>query len=270
MSVQSRLGLALLAGALVLAACVEDVSSDGPQAAQPAATATFPTPASPAPTATPEPTATLEPTASPTGVAEDGEGVTSAQAWVAAVAAGETDTAFELMGEASQEAVGGREGFEQLSSALSEGVAAFSRADDARWTETAAAPGGEESVVVVTVTATVTREGMTEYDAFALPVTTAGDRPQVEPFAAFDHPGGDIEWDVEAASGAYTAFVPATAEVTFAVDGDGLPPAGSEPADGDRQRATLAVDLEPGRHTVSVLWVTPAGLGADAIVIDTS
>jgi hypothetical protein len=196
--------------------------------------------------------------------------VTSAQAWVTAVAAGETDTAFELMGQASQEAVGGRDGFGKLSSALSEGVAAFSRADDARWTETAAVPGGEEPVVLVTVTGTVTREGMTEHDAYAIPVTTADGEPRVEPLSDFDQPGGSIEWDVDPASGTYAAFVPAAAEVTFAVDGNGLPPAGSEPADGDRQRATLAVDLEPGRHTVSVLWVTPAGLGADAIVVDTS
>lgn len=236
------------------------------------------------PSAAPTPTAAASPTVATTETQDGGDeaagdgggeganespGVAPATAskalrsWIAALAEGDTDAAWDLTAEASREAVGGREGFESLSSGLAEGWGAWA-STDATYTETVVVSAGGDQLAVVAVSGTVTQEGMTERRASALPVPAIAGNHLVNPFVGAE--GFAIEFE-EPGDGTLAAYVPAATEVTFAIDGRAVDPE-TEGADGDRQRASILADLPPGEHVLAVIYQGPAGVGADALLFE--
>jgi hypothetical protein len=249
----SRTAAAVLATAVVLTACGD--TGDG--AANPTV----------APPATGGPAPASDPVEPPPPAAE--RGLTPEEAtltFVRAVAEGRADDAFALLTEGSRRSVGGREGFEEVRTALAEGFGAFAGASPQLLrTELGDSSG------VLTLAAPVVREGLSEFGTAVLPYREESGVTRLDPF---DRAQGSAEFTAPprdgtvAPGGRIEVLVPAGTDVLLAVDGVPLD-VESEAADGDRQRITARAldDLQDDRlYVLLVAWVDAQGrIGADAV-----
>lgn len=161
--------------------------------------------------------------------------------------------AWELLSARSQQSFGAYDRFADLATEYAEGLAGFAEVPR---TQVAL----DDGLSVVVLAGEVTREGMTERDAFALPVRSERGRPRVE----LASPALPATVDIEvpepaggsvAAGTALRAYVPAAArEVLVLLDGTQVE-AQQRPADGDRTEVTAAPDLRPGPHVLTVVAV---------------
>lgn len=192
----------------------------------------------------------------------DEEAIETVRDWVAALAEGELEEAWELVAERSRVAIGGFEAFTELRSALAEGFGAWSSAGNQAFSAVPLDVGGDEALSVVILRGLIAQEGPPAPAAASIPVRTTSEGSLVEPFlglGAVEHqppPGTAIPADVT-----LEAFVPALRDVRFVVDERGAEVPAIEGADGDQQRASLEpeVPLEPGPHSLTVVLTTPEG-----------
>lgn len=269
----------LLLLALAVTACGGD---DEPEAA--ATLVAVPSDPAPTPTAT----ATASPTASPTPAATPIDGLVTtddgtepagestgpqdlaaaddarelaALTWLQAVHDGDTTTAWALTGPVTQdqheEAPKG-----PLFGELEEGVGAF-HAAEGRQVEVL---GISEDMAVVTVWGQVTREGMTELDAAALPVVRVQDEWKVEWRAAT----APIDWEVGGDLGQIvTAVGPPVAGIHLWVGPDEVDPdVELDDSQGDPRARVSTSMADPGVQVVTVAFVgdLPGVLQADATI----
>jgi hypothetical protein len=104
-------------------------------------------------------------------------------AWVDALAAGDTHTAWSAMGPASQSHFGSESAFADEGSALAEGYGAWSAATPDDILVTSLVASGDGEVVVVTLVGTVEQEGTRQHRADAFPVRVVHGVASLEPFA---------------------------------------------------------------------------------------
>lgn len=141
-------------------------------------------------TSTPETTTTsTEATTTTTQPADDAALAAAAVgAWIDAVAVSDTDAAWALMAPESQEAAGGRSGFDDMASALAEGFGAWADATSPTgerepWVLTNEV---ESEVFVVSLAGNVTQEGTETQRATAIPVVIRDGQALVQPFLRSD------------------------------------------------------------------------------------
>jgi hypothetical protein len=186
----------------------------------------------------------------------------AARAWVDAVGAGDFDRAWDLLGDQSREATGGRAAFEASRTELSEGWGAWAGVPGVSYRAVALGnPAGDlPRLAVVTLTGMVEQEGTTVFRALSMAVRGTVEQPRVDLFADAGielHPGGPDGSGSTPIPGPTTlrAYTPAGAKVWFVLD-DRLPagPDRTEGADGDQQLASLtpAPALPSGRHVLTV------------------
>ena len=118
----------------------------------------------------------------------EGRAAAAVASWLQALAEGTADEAWALVGAASQQAIGGRDGFDALYSALVEGQGEWSRATDPNgtgspWTFVNRIDG---QIYAVTLAGIVTQEGVPDATTIALPVIVSGEVATVEPFLRVD------------------------------------------------------------------------------------
>jgi hypothetical protein len=188
-----------------------------------------------------------------TGEGSDGPGETDAgqsdpatsagtvAAWVAALAAGDTDRAWELTHVASRDAFGGRDAFEASASELAESYGAWAEAADIAY-EVTPVPAAGPGVDIVALRGTIGRDGAATVRVEAIPVRQDADKAhQVDPFqdllgeAGLEHQppdGASISSTHE-----FAVVLVAMRNVSFIADDEVLN-VESEGADGDRQRVT--------------------------------
>ena len=182
--------------------------------------------------------------------------------WVAALAEGDLEAAWDLVAERSRAAIGGFEAFSDLRSALAEGFGAWAGADDDAFSVVPLDIGGDETLAVVILHGTIAQEGPPAPAAHAVPVRITSEGGQVEPFldlGAVEHqppPGTAIP-----ANPTLVALVPWLSDVHFVIDDRAVEIPATEDAPGDRQRASLELDeaLEPGPHSLTVVLTNPQG-----------
>lgn len=231
-----RLAPALTAVAL-LTAC--GGSTDEPAANDRQAPATSPAAASPSPTAQ---------AADVDALVDD---------FLAAIGS-DSERAWELMTPRAQQTWGSFETFDDASTEFAEGLAAFAGLQERERLDVA------EGMTVVVVRGEVTREGMTEYDAYPLAVRTDGAEPGVElvgpeVFGLVEIespvPGGPpVEPDVEV-----SGYAPAGSQAAVWLDGAEVD-AEQTAADGDRTQLTATPEPAAGQHVVTVTAVRADGL----------
>jgi hypothetical protein len=257
-----------------------------PPAVTPSPTATVSEPA-PSPSAEPSqagPAATPAPSA-PASEASDGAlGIAvpqeardapeaaAARAFIEAIDEQDFSTAWELLGPRSQDALGSQEALEADRTAFSEGWGAWAHSPDVVFFRSAVlATSGEGRLSVVTLTGTVSQEGVTGVRTVAVPAWTIGDSDdpadgRFEPFAQGDVPL-TIEDPVEEGTVACDDVVIAAAgpmEYDFAtasVDGayEFTPDFDTEHAEPGRIVFPVDAPLSPGEHIVTFAIVTAAG-----------
>ncbi len=189
--------------------------------------------------------------------------------WLSAIQESDEDRAWELMTPEAQAIVGRGEFDRMMQSALPEGLGAFADAQTFHYV-VVSTEGGEASAVAV-ASGDVTREGVTEFAAMAIPMQVGSDRVLVDdPFVGRDRYYDRMATFASASLGPqpYRAgdelvvefSQPAGAvEVYISVDDDRQPlPTEFEAATG-RATATLDRDLEPGRHIATVVVVDSSG-----------
>ncbi len=114
------------------------------------------------------------------------EAVTVAELWIRALAGGEADRAWDLMATPSQSSLG-RDGFDDIFTALQEGFGAWDDASFAIVHVNAVTASGEGTLFVVTYVGTVEQEGIESEAAAALPVfVDASGTGLVQPFLRGD------------------------------------------------------------------------------------
>lgn len=184
------------------------------------------------------------------------------RAWVAALAEGDLETAWDLVAERSRAAIGGYDAFSDLRSALAEGFGAWAGADDGAFSVVPLESGGDEALSVVILQATIAQEGPPAPAADAVPVRTTSEGGRVEPFldlGPLEHqpPSGTAI----SADATLVALVPLLSDVLFVIDDRDAETPATEYAPGDRQRASLDLDggLEPGPHSLTVVLTNPQG-----------
>lgn len=184
------------------------------------------------------------------------------RAWVAALAEGDLEAAWDLVAERSRAAIGGYEGFSDLQSALAEGFGAWAGADDDAFSVVTLETGGDDALAVVILQGTIALEGPPAPAADAVAVRTTSEGSRVEPFldlGPVEHrppPGAAIPADAT-----LEALVPMLNDVHFVVDDRPVEIPLTEDAPGDRQLASLELDgsLEPGPHSLTVVLTNPQG-----------
>lgn len=175
-----------------------------------------------------------------------------------AVIGSDSARAWELMTPRAQQTWGSFDTFADSSTDFAEGLAAFSGVEERERLDAG------EGLVVVVVHGEVTREGMTEYDAYPLAVRTDGAQPGVELLGpeAFGLvevespvPGGPpVEPDTE-----LRGSVPTGSQAAMWLDGSEIE-AEETGADGDRTQLTATPELSAGQHVVTVTAVRADGL----------
>lgn len=131
-------------------------------------------------------TTTVVDTTTTTLSEEADEAVTAAELWIRAIADGEADRAWDLMAAPSRDSLG-RDGFDDLFTALQEGFGAWDDASFAIVRVNAVAASGEGTLFVVTYVGTVEQEGIESEAAAALPVfVDAAGTGLVQPFLRGD------------------------------------------------------------------------------------
>lgn len=103
--------------------------------------------------------------------------------WIAAVGAGNADTAWDLLDPASQEAIGGRSGFDSSFGEIVEGYGAWAIATDIVEYSSPVPLVEPAEVYLVSWVGMVTQEGETYAKAVAIPVTVNDQGAKVNPFA---------------------------------------------------------------------------------------
>lgn len=103
--------------------------------------------------------------------------------WIAAVAAGDADMAWDLLDPVSQEAIGGRSGFDGSFTGLVEGYGAWASATDVITYSSPVLLVEPAELFLVSWVGTVSQEGLTADKAFAIPVTVNAQGAKVNPFA---------------------------------------------------------------------------------------
>jgi hypothetical protein len=117
-------------------------------------------------------------------VGRDAEVPTDAvMAWVAALATGDTESAWASMGPASQAHFGSQSAFVAEGARLAEGYGAWSAATPDDVIVTPVISGDDGAMVVVTLVGEVSQEGTMQQRADAFPVRMVDGAAQVEPFA---------------------------------------------------------------------------------------
>ena len=200
----------------------------------------------------------------------------AATGWIAAISAGDADLAWALMAPESQEAIGGREGFDDTFTALQEGWGAWADATDptgegSPWVFTNQIDG---EVVVVTLAGTVTQEGTEAQRAAALPVMVSGDVALVQPFLRGDPvefvvPEGGDEPSVVFPDPVFEVIVPGEPAVQFFV-GDEAIESTVTGGSGETSLATTAPvpGLEVGGlEVLTVVYLEEGLINADAILM---
>lgn len=245
----NRTVLALGITALLAAGCGDDDVEDA------GLTTTTNTPTTTTTETPPETTTTEQPGAA----IEDAAG--TAEAWIAAVAAGDYDTVAALTSSRSLAAFGGREGIEEERTALAEGWGAWEHAEDL---EVSTLPPIADGVVVVLLHGEVPQEGPPEEAWAAIPVVATDDGDRVEPFLQLGEPEVDPPPFTEiSATPRFTVTAPAGMQVQAVVDDDHPASVSQvEDADGDRVDVTVDQPLALGLHVLTVVLRD----GADVMV----
>jgi len=168
--------------------------------------------------------------------------------WINALGVGDADTAWGLIDPASQEAFGGRAGFDDSFSGLAEGFGAWaSSADALKYSN--AVPFTDPVTFLITWVGTVSQEGTTAMRAFGIPVATDSQGTvKVQPFLR----GDLVQFVVPEESNPPAEFASIT---TFEFD----IPAGAIPfvfVDGFYEENQEVVDQGDGTSRV---YVTPDG-----------
>lgn len=196
--------------------------------------------------------------------------------WINAIGAGDIDTAWALVAPASQDAVGGRSGFEGLFIELSEGFGAWANASPRTLYTNEVRLVGVADLWIVTLAGRVTQEGTTFDSAAAIPVLGSGSGPYlVRPFergdlVEFVTPPFSDPPAVFAADGTFEMLVPETSTAQLFVDDQVRIDPAIEAAGGGNARATGTPDapLAPGRHALTVLYVDQGLVHAEALAFD--
>jgi hypothetical protein len=102
--------------------------------------------------------------------------------WVGALEEGDTTTAWEALGPASQAHFGSRSEFAAEASALAEGYGAWSGVEPDEVIVTPVQSSGDAELVVVTLVGEIEQEGTLQHRADAFPVRILGGAAQVEPW----------------------------------------------------------------------------------------
>lgn len=240
----------LTLGALTLAACGDDADEAATETTTTTAPSTTTTGQEDQGIDDPAPDITVE-------AADD-----TVRAWVAALAEGDLEEAWDLTAERSRAAIGGFEAFTDLRSALAEGFGAWASAEDGAFSVVPVETDGDDALSVVILRGTIPQEGPPAPAADAVPVRTTSEGSLVEPFldlGAVEHqppPGSPIS-----PTAALVAIVPTLADVQFVVDDREAEVPETEDAPSDLRRASLELDvpLEPGPHSLTVVLTTPQG-----------
>ena len=250
----------------------------------PAGSTEPPTP-SPSPSESSRATPPPDPTETPSAV--DGspkppvEGVVDAEghaievgrAWIEAIAAGDLDGAYQMMvNPLSGEARMSQQEFEAfVAEGASEGLAQYSRAPDPVYGFVPlGGSSGEGTRGVFTVRGTVTREGITELDAYGLPVAVLAegafvDLPRLNDVGiAPDRPNADSDGGGNVVGDSFLARASimsrkVVAQVSMAVD-DIWKPAGFGAGGPDRVGASARFKgVEPGTHVMTIAVISKDG-----------
>ena len=223
------------------------------------------------------PEATEPPIAAALGSQADDPAVGVVVEWVQALAAGDVDAAWGLLGPASQAHWGTSSGFEAERSALAEGYGAWAAATPELVLVTPLEGAGDGDLVVVTLVGPVEQEGAVATRADAFPVRLDGDAGLIELYAS----AGVMEIVVPedaAPDGARPPMAPGD-EIVLVVPGGVEPPllrlddgevlvcgeaAGTELTDLDGasgQRCGFAPPegLPPGDHVLTAVFASPDG-----------
>lgn len=138
-------------------------------------------------TTTPESTTTTPvETTVPAPTPADTIALATVSEWITAVGSGDADTAWNLLDPASQEAIGGRSGFDGTFTGLTEGYGAWADAIDVVQFSSPVPMAEPAELYVVSWLGTVTQEGVTADRAIAIPVTINDQGAKVNPFARGD------------------------------------------------------------------------------------
>lgn len=106
--------------------------------------------------------------------------------WITALGDGDADTAWELLDPASQEAIGGRSGFDGSFSGLVEGYGAWADAEDVVTYVNPVPLVEPAELFLVSWAGTVSQEGIVSQNAIAIPVTVNAQGAFVNPFLRGD------------------------------------------------------------------------------------
>jgi len=220
-------------------------------------------------------------TAAATASARDEAASTEAVlAWVAAMAAGDTERAWDLLGPASKAHFGSRAAFAAQGTAGADYAAWASSAPDDAVVMTVPSQGAQ--VLVVTLVGSAERDGVRHWWAEAVPVRLVDGNRVVEPYAF----AGEIDVEVPGAGLAAEPLPVVSADdelvviVPRGVDAPALSLDGHAPVicgaaagttltqleDAPGQRCTYrpAKGFAPGRSMLTVAFVAPDGLGIAA------
>jgi hypothetical protein len=242
----------------VLGACGDDNDRSAPTTtAPPSSTTSAPTTAT-----TPSSTSSTGPAASTStsapSVDEAAAATAAVQSYIDAVAAGDLRRAWDLLDDRSHTALGGFGPFEDLRSALSEGIGAWSAAEERHLAAMRVTQGGPETWVVA-VWGRVAQEGPPSLQATSMPVFVRGSDAKVSPFEDVFAPGALFSFDPPAGSEISadqmpTVSVPADLTAAAFIDDDQAVPTAVGPADGPQVlRIVPGEPLAPGDHAVTVV-----------------
>jgi len=263
---------------LGLAACGDDDGTSATVPSTPAPSTTIPATTAPPSTNAPPSTAPPPTTAPDT---EPGAAADAVDRYIEAIAAGDLQAAWALVDERSRDALGGFEAFEDLGSALSEGIGAWSGAEELAVREVPLGGG----VAVVVLEGRVPLEGPPAPAAQAVLVRSRADGARVSPFERALPEDEAIRFDPEPgrslqagepvtitllAGRTVTAIVgsgaPTTIEPTQEIEGGAIYEVPVPAAPSGRQTVTVVVaDDEGDRTAVAGLWPVVASLPAEEV-----
>lgn len=205
--------------------------------------------------------------------------VQAVQAWVAAIAAGDTQGAWAALGDASRAHFGSQAAFAAEQSALAEGYGAWAGVDPDDVVVTELGRRGDATLVVVTFAGTITQEGSRQRRAEAFPVRIEGGSARIETFAF----AGELEFLVPGPAGSggsvrgddeLSVVVPRDIEApTIRLDDGEVLVCGedegtelTELADAPGQRCDFQPEggIRPGRRVLTVAFLAPNGDGVAA------
>ena len=191
------IGLVALVG---LVACGSDPSGAPPTRPDPETTTTTETTTTPPASTTittPATTTTTTNTTTTTTTARDDltEGVKAFQEWVAALAEGDVDSAWDLMASSSQLAFGSYDRFAGMRTGFAEGWGSWVAVDDPSYS----LDEDEAGRVLLIASGVIRPEGMAEYREVGVPLVEENGRILLSPFEEFGNVADGLQ---QAADGA--------------------------------------------------------------------